>query len=435
MSKKKWKGLVPKLRFPGFEGDWEKTELRAIAEFYKGKGISKADICFNGSQPCIRYGELYTIYAEVIEKIISSTNLPTSELFLSRAYDVIIPSSGETKIDIAKAACIVYDGIALGGDMNIIRSEENGIFLSYYLNGPLKYEIAKVAQGDTVVHLYKTNLECLKLYLPCNKVEQQKIADCLSSLDVLITAHTKKHQAFKTYKKALMQKLFPAEGASVPELRFPGFEDEWESQSIQKLIDIDYLLPPKDGNHGNIHPKSSDFVKEGIPFIMASDIRDGAIDFAGCSKLRKEQADCLQKGFSLKDDVLLTHKGTVGEVAVVPEIPFPYIMLTPQVTYYRVKNKKKLYNKFLAYFFVSDIFQKGLSSISGGGTRAYIGITEQRRLNLSVPTNIYEQQKISDCLSSLDDLIVAEDKKVKELKAHKKSLMQQLFPSVDEEVE
>ncbi|MCK7461021.1 MAG: hypothetical protein MZU84_02610 [Sphingobacterium sp.] len=96
-------------------------------------------------------------------KFFPTTNLPSKELFLSIQGDVVIPASGETKIDIATAACVMHNDVALGGDLNVIRSKLNGAFLSYFLNGALRFEIAKVAQGDTVVHLYKNQLELLKL--------------------------------------------------------------------------------------------------------------------------------------------------------------------------------------------------------------------------------------------------------------------------------
>lgn len=201
---------LPKLRFPEFRetGTWSKEKLGAVATLYKGKGISKAEIVANGVQPCIRYGELYTIYGETIHETVSSTNVDASELFLSKKNDVIIPASGETKIDIAKASCVMSDDIALGSDLNVIRSSQNGIFLSYQLNGPLRLSIAKVAQGDTVVHLYPTQIERLDVLVP-SPIEQQKIADCLASLDDLITAQIQQLTALKTHKKGLMQQLFP----------------------------------------------------------------------------------------------------------------------------------------------------------------------------------------------------------------------------------
>jgi len=201
----------PRLRFPEFQdaGEWEETTLGEKSSILRGKGISKADLDPHGLQACIRYGELYTRYGETIREVVSRTKVPASELFISKPDDVIIPSSGETKIDIAKASCVLAGGIALGGDLNVIRSNLNGTFLSYYLNGPKRLDIAKVAQGDTVVHLYPHQLEALHIAVP-TLPEQQRIADCLSSLDALITAATQRLATLKTHKQGLMQQLFPS---------------------------------------------------------------------------------------------------------------------------------------------------------------------------------------------------------------------------------
>ena len=201
---------TPRLRFPEFRevGEWEEKEFGDVALFSKGKGISKDDISTDGALPCIRYGQLYTHYKERITNVISRTNLSKDELVLSKANDVIIPASGETQIDIATASCVLLDGVALGGDLNIIRSSINGVFLSYYLNSVKKNEIAKLSQGISVVHLYASQLKSLKVNIPSDK-EQQKIANCLSSLDDLITAQSQKIEALKLHKKGLMQSLFP----------------------------------------------------------------------------------------------------------------------------------------------------------------------------------------------------------------------------------
>lgn len=201
---------VPKYRFPEFvnDGEWEEKILEEVAEFSKGKGISKSDVVENGTLPCIRYGELYTHYKETINNIISYTNIPVEDLVLSQVNDVIIPSSGETQEDIATASCVMKEGIALGGDLNIIRSDTNGVFLSYYLNNAKKKDIAQMAQGISVVHLYSSQFKNLKIQIP-SKTDQQKIASCLSSLDELITAQAEKIEQLKLHKKGLMQGLFP----------------------------------------------------------------------------------------------------------------------------------------------------------------------------------------------------------------------------------
>ncbi|MFQ6611409.1 MAG: restriction endonuclease subunit S, partial [Fidelibacterota bacterium] len=134
----------------------------------------------------------------------------------------------------------------------------------------------------------------------------------------------------------------------------------WNIYKVNELVKMNILEKPLDGNHGEIHPKQSDFLKSGIPFIMASDLVNGRLKLDSCKFISKRQADSLRKGFSLKGDVLLTHKATLGRTAIVGDIHFSYIVLSPQVTYYRVLDKTKLYNKFLKYYFDSNIFQETL---------------------------------------------------------------------------
>lgn len=202
---------VPTVRFSEFknDGEWEIKKLRDIATFSKGKGISKTDVTANGTTPCIRYGELYTTYKETITDVSSYTDLPVTDLFLSKANDVIIPSSGETKEDIATASCIIKDGIAIGGDINVIRTSNNGIFLSYYLTYVKKNDIARIAQGVSIIHLYNEQLRDLVVELPNSIKEQQRIADCLQSVDNVIKSYEDKITALELHKKGLMQELFP----------------------------------------------------------------------------------------------------------------------------------------------------------------------------------------------------------------------------------
>lgn len=177
------KGNVPNLRFPEFVGEWKKERLSEIADLYKGIGISKDQLSDDG-EPCILYGELYTKYKlETIEETVSRTNINNSKLMRSQANDVIIPCSGETAEDIATARCVLNDNILLGGDLNIIRlHDHDGSFMSYQLNGKRKYDVAKVAQGVSVVHLYGEHLRDVKTFNPCLE-EQKKIASLLSLLD------------------------------------------------------------------------------------------------------------------------------------------------------------------------------------------------------------------------------------------------------------
>jgi type I restriction enzyme, S subunit len=200
-----------KLRFKQDDGsdfpDWEEKTLGEVATFKKGKGVSKMDVVENGHVECIRYGELYTTYKETIFNIVSRTNISAKDLVLSEYNDVIIPSSGETPIDIATASCVLKSGVALGGDLNIIQTNINGVFLSYYLNAAKKVEIASLAQGVSVVHLYSSQLKSLEIIVP-NKTEQDKIANFLSSIDEKIEKVSQQICEAETYKKGLLQQLF-----------------------------------------------------------------------------------------------------------------------------------------------------------------------------------------------------------------------------------
>ena len=176
----------------------------------------------------------------------------------------------------------------------------------------------------------------------------------------------------------------------------------WKKYTVEQLIDLDMLEAPMDGNHGSIHPKVSDYVLTGVPFIMVNDISNGHVDLKNCAFISEKQAATLRKGFAKPGDVLLSHKATIGRTAIVPN-DFNTIILTPQITYYRVK--KGIDNRFLKYYFDLPNFQSLFNNWAGSGsTRAYLGITAQRKLPIILP-ELDEQIKIADILSSLDEKI------------------------------
>ena len=209
---------VPNLRFPEFQGEWEEERLADIADLYKGTGISKDQLSDDG-EPCILYGELYTKYkSETIGEVISKTNIDNTKLVRSKANDVIIPCSGETAEDIATARCVLNGNILLGGDLNIIRLHGyDGAFMSYQLNGRRKYDIAKVAQGVSVVHLYGEHLKGVKTINPCLE-EQKEIAKLLSLLDERIATQNKIIDKLQSLIKGLRVRLIQIENGNIVHL-------------------------------------------------------------------------------------------------------------------------------------------------------------------------------------------------------------------------
>ena len=200
---------VPNLRFPEFSGEWESNELHKVASLSKGTGISKDQLSDSG-HPCILYGELYTKYkSEIIREVYSKTQLDVANLVKSHTNDVIIPCSGEAAIEIATARCVLIPEVLLGGDLNIIRLNgcHDGGFFAYQLNGKRKVDIAKVAQGVSVVHLYGEHLKKVKVSYPSLK-EQQKISSFLALLDDRIATQIKIIEDLKKLKSAIRAKVF-----------------------------------------------------------------------------------------------------------------------------------------------------------------------------------------------------------------------------------
>ncbi len=420
--------LVPQLRFPEFvnEEEWKEKTLDEVAVFLKGKGISKSDIIEKGNLPCIRYGELYTHYNETISIIKSYTNLNSDDLVLSQANDVIIPASGETQEDIATASCVLNNGIALGGDLNIIRTKINGVFLSYYLNNIKKKEIGQLAQGISVVHLYSNQLKTLKITIP-KPTEQQKIASCLSSLDELIAAESQKLEALKGHKKGLMQNLFPQEGETVPKLRFKEFvnDGDWEEKKLGEVCTY----------FKGFAFQSKDYTSSGRRIIRVSDMGfDYIKDDSNSIYINDNEAKQYKKWELQENDLIITTVGSkppvydslVGRTIIVKSKDENSLLNQNSVC---IRANKKIKQTFLNTQFKSSTYVSFIESIiRGNANQGSIALEDLFQYKFFKPNNPLEQQKIADCLSSLDALIQSQGEKIEALKLHKKGLMQGLFP-------
>lgn len=190
-----------------FEGEWEEEKLGDLYSFKRGKGISKGQLTDSGNK-CVLYGELYTYYGEVINEVKSRT-LETNSV-KSKKYDVLIPASTTTTgIDLANATAILEDDILLGGDINILRPKKsiNSIFMAHLLTHFKKHEIARKAQGITIIHVYGKDLANIAVQLPDSLEEQQKIATVLTTADKEIELLEQQLADLQQEKKALMQQL------------------------------------------------------------------------------------------------------------------------------------------------------------------------------------------------------------------------------------
>lgn len=199
---------VPEVRFKGFTGAWERCKAANIAEYSKGNGYSKGDLTDVGT-PIILYGRLYTKYQFVIDEVDTFAIAKNGSVY-SQGNEVIVPASGETSDDIARASAIEKSGILIGGDLNILRPFNfiNPLFLALAIsNGESKKELAQRAQGKTIVHIHNSDIQEISISYP-NKTEQDQIVSVFRKLDNLIALQQQELEKLQSIKKALLEKMF-----------------------------------------------------------------------------------------------------------------------------------------------------------------------------------------------------------------------------------
>ena len=392
--------MFPKLRFKEFDDDWSPYVLKDFVSFRKGKGISKADISENGINECIRYGELYTTYGQVIDHIHSKTNVSKSECILSKAGDVIIPASGETQIDIATASCVLHDDIILSGDLNILSHEENGSWLAYYLSSAKKLEIAQLAQGNSVVHLYSSQLKDLKINKP-SKEEQTKIASFLSNVDEKISQLTKKHELLSQYKQGMMQKLFSQQ------IRFRADDGsefgEWASEKISKVFT-------------NKSKSFNPLLNQSLPCIELEHLSQNTGQILGTVNSSEQQST---KNLFEPNSVLY------GKLR-------PYLRKFAKPQFKGVCSSEiwvltglKISNDYLFQFVQSEQFTE-LTNIQSGSKMPRADWNVIADAEIKFPC-IEEQTKIANFLSAIDQKIEVTAQQIEQAKTWKKGLLQQMF--------
>ncbi len=413
------KKKVPELRFPGFTDDWEERKLGELGSVAMNRRIFKDQTSENEEVPFFKIGTFGSkpdafISRELFEEY--KLKYPYPEI-----GDVLISASGSI------GRTVVYQGEdEYFQDSNIVWLKHDNRLDNKFLKQ--FYSIVKWQglEGSTIKRLYNKNILDTDISIP-STIEQNKIGMFFEQLDDTIALHQRKLDLLKDQKKGYLQKMFPKNGAKVPELRFAGFADDWEERKFQWLIDQNIIDSPIDGNHGEKHPKSSDYVESGIPFLMAKDIKNNKVDIKNCTFISKETAEALDKGFAKNGDILLTHKATIGEVGILEGVNTEYAMLTPQITYYRILDFSRLDRNFFSSVLRSSVFQKNIHKIAKQSTRPYVGITEQRKLTIYFPIKIEEQQKIGSFFKQIDETIALHQRKLDLLKEQKKGFLQKMF--------
>ena len=383
-----------------------------VAEFSKGSGYSKGDLVEYGT-PIILYGRLYTNYETRISDVDTFVEAKVGSVY-SKGGEVIVPASGETAEDIARAATVDKSGILLGGDLNIVMPNKdiNSSFLAISISsGNPQRELAKKAQGKSVVHIHNEEIKNLVLPFPI-KDEQNKIASYFCQLDNLITLHQRKYDKLVMSKKSMLEKMFPKNGQTKPEIRFSGFIDDWEQRKLGELAEI---------------------VGGGTPSTSMGSYWDGDIDWYAPAEigeqiyLESSQRKITEKGLNKSSakilpigTVLFTSRAGIGKTAILLKEG-----CTNQGFQSIVPNKEKLDSYFI--FTRSEELKRYGETVGAGSTFAEVSGKQMADMELMMPKTTLEQQQIGEYFSKLDHLITLHQRELEKLKKIKLSMLEKMF--------
>lgn len=421
--------LAPRLRFPEFRDEWYSQALGAIASIIKEKA---------GNKKCT----LMSIMTGV--GLISQIDKFGKEIAGNQYKNYIILRNNDfaynksaTK-DYPQGFIALYTGSEIAAVPNsiftcfkvqqkiIVPAYLNYLFLGNFHGKWLQRYITVGARAHGSLSIDDDDLLSLPIPYPkgvSSLGEQQKIADCLSTLDERIAAETNKFDRLKDHKKGLLKQLFPAEGETLPQLRFPEFGNsgKWQKIALSDICDIitGYTFP--ECLQGKIHGL--------YPFCKVSDISkavsehggllDRALNYVGDDELSILKAKPLPVG--------TTVFAKIGEALRLNRRAITTVECLIDNNAVGIKAKSKKSTDYFLYT-LSQLID--LSEYCGGAVPS-VNKTVLENISVVIPTS-YEQQRIADCLSSLDELIASQTQKIDLLKDHKKGLMQQLFPRIDE---
>jgi len=393
----KQKGLVPPLRFPEFRnaGPWEVKRLGEVANVYQPETISQAKLSEEGE---------YLVYG-------ANGVIGRYDRYNHENSQIAITCRGSTcgKVTFTKPKSWITGNAMV---INVDSSKEVVKEFLYYqfVKTDLSYLITGTGQPQITSDI---NKHLIALPIPD---EQQKIADCLSSLDELIQAEEKALEALKKHKKGLMQQLFPAPGETTPKLRFPEFRDAgpWEVKRLGAVCDF---------FKGKGLPKSEITPEGKMPCIHYGEL---FTDYG--EVIRNIKSFTNSSGnyvLSKEDDVLMpTSDVTPNGLAKASCIKLSNVILGGDILIIR-PYKEMVFGEYLSRFI--RFRENEVLRYVSGTTVFHLYPDSISKFQVPLPS-ITEQQKIADCLSSLDDLILAKSKRVNALKRHKKGLLQNLFP-------
>ena len=381
------KKKVPELRFKGFTDEWEERKFADFIDVKSGKDYKHLN---SGSIPVYGTGG----YMLSVDRALSDIDA----IGIGRKGTIDKPY-------LLKAPFWTVDTL-------FYAVPKQNIDLQFSLSIFKKINWKKFDESTGVPSLSKTVINSVSVSVPSYE-EQQKIGSFFKQLDDTIALHQRKLDLLKEQKKGFLQKMFPKNGAKVPELRFAGFADDWEER---KLIDLatTYI--------GLVTTMTENYTNKGTLLIRNSDIKEGRFDLSNPIYLEEQFAEENKTRRMRKGDVVTVHTGDIGTSAMINSeldgaIGFATITTRPT---------KELDSNFLAWYFNSNYHKKYAKRMSTGDGRSNYNMKDFNKNVIPTP-QIDEQQKIGAFFKQLDDTIALHQRKLELLKEQKKGFLQKMF--------
>lgn len=420
-------GLVPKRRFPEFRdaAEWGYRTLGSFAKILDERAGNRAYTPYS-----ITSGLGLVSQQEKFGRIIAGTQLKN---YLILQYEDFAYNKSATK-EYPQGFAVIFDDNVIGcvpaSIFTCFRIHDASVsapYLNFLLRGNLhgrwlaSYS-AVGARANGSLAIDDRDLLALPVPLPTgstSRKEQQKIADCLSSLDAVIAAEGERLAALRMHKKGLMQALFPDPGQTTPRLRFPQFQGsgEW---AMADLAEVAFFQE----GPGIM---AVDFHDEGVPLVRLSGVSGTSVTLDGCNYLDPKKVNEKWPHFCLNvEDLVISTSATFGLIATVTEVAAGSVFYTGLIRFRPHDNQ--LDAGYLKTFLGSEPFARQVDAAAVGGGIKHFGPTHLKQMKMPLP-RVDEQKSIANCLNGFDDVIGASAVRLKALKTHKAGLMQQLFPS------
>ena len=404
----------PQLRFKGFTDPWEQRKLGDIVVFLNGRAYKQAELLDSGKYPVLRVGNFNTND----KWYYSDLELPAKNY--ADKGDLLYTWATAFGPHIWKGPKVIYHYHIWKVETT---SDISKNFAVHLLDAD-QAQMTNSLNGSTMVHITKGTMENKIVTIP-GISEQRNMARLLDQLDFTIALHQRKLAKLKELKQGYLQKMFPKNGAKVPELRFAGFADAWEQDKLDYIFDI------LDGDRGKNYPSESDFLEEGPTlFLDTGNVRKNGFLFNTTKYITKERDCSLRSGKLQLFDFVLTSRGTLGNVAYYDKkihVEYQSVRINSAMLILRPIRRNIFSDLYLKVILHGNLIENFMKKNHVGSAQPHITKKDFSKMLVGIPSTFKEQQKIGLFFKQLDNTITLHQRKLEKLQELKKGYLQKMF--------